>query len=99
MEDAVDEARIYSYSIHMPTTVHLPPELLKRVDERARARKVSRNQYVRRALARMIEQDAEWSAEFLGVLNDAASDEEGRGAVDEMMRGISRRSRKGPPSL
>ena len=83
----------------MATTVHLPAELLKRVDERAKARKVSRNQYVRRALARMVEEDAEWSAEFLGALNDAASDEEGRGAVDEMMRGISRRSRKGPPSL
>ena len=59
----------------MATTVHLPADLLKRVDERAKARKVSRNQYVRRALARMVEQDAEWSAEFLGALNDAASDE------------------------
>lgn len=83
----------------MATTVHLPADLLKRVDERAKATRVSRNQYVRRALARMIEQDAEWSAEFLSALEDAASDEEGRAAIDEMMRGVSRRSRKGPPPL
>jgi predicted transcriptional regulator len=83
----------------MATTVHLPDDLLKRVDERARAEKVSRNQYVRRALARMVEQDTEWSAEFLRALDEAASDEQGRDAVDEMMRGISRRSRKGPPPL
>lgn len=83
----------------MATTVHLPADLLKRVDERARAKKVSRNQYVRRALACMVEQDTEWSAEFLGALEEAASDEEGRSAVDEMMRAVSRRSRKGPPPL
>ena len=83
----------------MATTVHLPDDLLKRVDERARAEKVSRNQYVRRALARMVEQDTEWSPEFLRALDDAASDHEGRRAVDEMIRGLSRRSRKEPPLL
>ena len=83
----------------MPTTAHLPAELLNRVDERAKRLKVSRNQYVRRALERLIERETEWSQRFIDTLNDAANDEDGRIGIDEMMRGISRRSRKGPPKL
>ena len=83
----------------MSTTVHLPPDLLKRVDERARGLNVSRNQYIRRALERMIEHETGWSQDFLGELEKAAGDKDSREAVDEMMRAISRRSRKGPPRL
>jgi predicted transcriptional regulator len=83
----------------MATTVHLPPELLRRVDERARALKVSRNQYVRRALDRSIANETEWSDRFLGALREAAADEDGRRGVDELMKAIARRSRKGPPAL
>ena len=83
----------------MATTVHLPPELLRRVDERARRLKVSRNQYVRRALERMIEREAAWSSRFLDTLDEAAADEDGREVVDEMMQAIARRSRKAPPAL
>ena len=83
----------------MSTTVHLPEELLKRVDERARGLKVSRNQYVRRALERMIEDETRWSDDFLEALEEAAADKQAQTAVDEMMRAISRRTRKGPPRL
>jgi predicted DNA-binding protein len=42
----------------MPTTVHLPPELIERVDRRARELGVSRNLYIRRALERAIDEEA-----------------------------------------
>ena len=83
----------------MSTTVHLPPELLKRVDERARALRMSRNQYIRRALERMIEPETKWSGEFLRTLEQAAEDRDSHAAIDEMMRAISRRTRKGPTRL
>jgi predicted transcriptional regulator len=82
----------------MSTTVHLPPELLKRVDERARGLKLSRNQYIRRALERMIEEETSWSAGFLDALDQAAADKESHAAVDEMMRIIDRLPRSAPPS-
>jgi metal-responsive CopG/Arc/MetJ family transcriptional regulator len=81
----------------MTTTVHLPPELLERIDERARRLNISRNQYVRRALERMIEAETGWSDEFLAALEAAHHDDDARQAVDDMMRAIARRSRK--PSL
>ncbi len=83
----------------MPTTVHLPPELLRRVDERARRLRVSRNQYVRRALEGMIEKDTSWSSGFLDALDEAARDRDAHKALDEMNRTLSRRSRKAPPRL
>ena len=83
----------------MSTTVHLPAELLKRVDERARGLNLSRNLYIRRALERMIEGETRWSGDFLGALEKAAEDKDSHAAIDEMMRSISRRTRKGPPSL
>ncbi len=83
----------------MTTTIHLPPELLRRVDERARGLKVSRNQYIRRALERMVQEETRWSGDFLDALDRAAADEESHDAVDEMMRGTARRSRKRPPRL
>ena len=83
----------------MPTTVHLPDELLKRVDERAKGLRVSRNQYVRRALERMIELETGWSRDFLDTLADAARDEDGQRGVDELMHTIARDSRKNAPPL
>ena len=69
------------------------------MDARARGLKVSRNQYVRRALERMIEDETRWSSEFLEALDEAAADKPAQAAVDAMMRAISRRTRKGPPRL
>jgi len=83
----------------MTTTVHLPPELLRRVDQRAKELRVSRNQYVRRALERAVEEEEAWSPTFLAALETAANDPEIKGALDEMMAGLSRRSRKRAPEL
>jgi predicted transcriptional regulator len=83
----------------MTTTVHLPPTLLERVDERARSLKVSRSQFVRRALDRMMAHETQWTDEFLGALRDAEYDEDGRRGVDEIMHAVARRSRKAPPRL
>jgi hypothetical protein len=60
---------------------------------------MSRNQYVRRALERMVETETAWSSRFLEVLDEAAADHDGRDAVGEMMKAIARRSRKEPPAL
>jgi predicted transcriptional regulator len=83
----------------MSTTVHLPPELLKQVDQRARELRVSRNQYVRRALERAVEEETRWSPSFLAALDRSAEDSETQKAVAEMMGAISRRSRKRAPKL
>lgn len=84
----------------MSTTVHIPPELLERVGRRAQELGVSRNLYIRRALERAVEEEANWSPAFLKMLGNAASDEKGAKAVDEMMTAIaSRRTRKKPPKL
>jgi len=83
----------------MTTTVHLPRELLERVDERARSLKLSRSQFVRRALDRMVAHETEWTDEFLGALRDAEQDEDCRRGVDEIMHAVARRSRKAPPRL
>jgi predicted transcriptional regulator len=83
----------------MTTTVHLPRELLQRVDERARSLKLSRSQFVRRALDRMVAHETEWSDAFVGAIRDAEHDEDGRRGVDEMMHVVARRSRKAAPRL
>jgi predicted transcriptional regulator len=83
----------------MTTTVHLPPTLLERVDERARSLKLSRSQFVRRALDRMVAHETEWTDAFVGALRDAEHDADGRRGVDEINHAVARRSRKAPPRL
>jgi predicted transcriptional regulator len=84
----------------MATTVHLPPELMERVDRRARELGMSRNLYIRRALERAIDEEASWSPDFLKMLGEAALDVEGARAVDEMRIAIaSGRTRKKPPKI
>ncbi|MFQ5791369.1 MAG: ribbon-helix-helix domain-containing protein [Acidobacteriota bacterium] len=84
----------------MPTTVHLPPDLLKQIDQRAGELRMSRNRYIRQALETAIREETRWSASFLETLAAATRDMDSHQALDEMMRAISsRRSRKGPPKL
>ena len=84
----------------MTTTVHLAPDLIERIDRRARELGISRNRYIARALERTIEQETEWSPRFIEALEEAKGDGEGRSAVDEMMRAIgSRRFSKKPRAL
>jgi predicted transcriptional regulator len=83
----------------MPTTVHIPPQLLKAVDRRAAAMKVSRNRYIVRTLQSSVEQATEWSDRLWETLAGATPDD--ATAVDDMLTAIRRArvSRKKPPPL
>ncbi len=54
----------------MPTTVHLPPILLERVDQCARSLKLSRNRFIRQALERTTQEQMDWSPVFLTELDN-----------------------------
>jgi predicted transcriptional regulator len=77
----------------MPTSVHLPQELLRAVDRKAKALRMSRNQFVVRALQREVG-SSEWSAGFFESL---AADAEIGNAVDEMATAI-RKGRSSKPA-
>lgn len=82
------------------TSVHLPSDLLARIDQRAGELGVSRNRYIVRALESAVEGETAWSQSFLEMMDEAARDTENHEAVDEMMRTISsRRTSKRPPKL
>ena len=79
----------------MPTTVHIPPPLLKSVDRRARALGVSRNRLIVRALERAVSERAAWAPEFLEKLRSV--DQETAAAVDELLADVKRARRSKPP--
>lgn len=80
----------------MPTTIHVPDELLSRVDERAKTLKMTRNRYIVEALRKALAEQSEWSPDFL----DQLARLEPVAGVDELLRGVKqRRTRKGPPRL
>lgn len=80
----------------MPTTVHIPEDLLEKVDERAKASSMTRNRYIVEALRKAISDQTTWSPEFLAQLGKLKPVQ----GVDDLMRAIKRgRSRKGPPRL
>jgi metal-responsive CopG/Arc/MetJ family transcriptional regulator len=68
----------------MSTTVHLPPDLLETVDDRAKELGMSRNRYIIRALERTLETETRWSNRFVEELAAARSDDEGRRALEEL---------------
>jgi predicted transcriptional regulator len=82
----------------MATSVHIPKALLRAVDQRARALKLSRNKLIIQALEREVTAGADWPAELFDRLGEA--DSELVDAVDEMSKAIhaGRRS-KGPAKL
>ena len=55
----------------MPTTIHVPPALLKSVDRRAKALGLSRNRLIVRALERVVSDRSGWAPEFLHKLYTA----------------------------
>jgi metal-responsive CopG/Arc/MetJ family transcriptional regulator len=86
--------------IKVTTTVHIPGDLLKRVDRRAGELGISRNRYIIGALEKATEEEASWSPPFLETLAEAAADRESHAAIDELMHVISSsRSRKRSPRL
>lgn len=82
----------------MPTTVHVPPALLRSVDRRARALGLSRNKLIVRALERAVTDRSTWEPEFLERLREV--DPAVNQAVDALVDDVrSRRSSKPAPVL
>ena len=87
----------------MPTTVHIPPEILQTIDAQARKKKMSRNKYIVEALvARVAAERAEarWPPSLFEEMARWRNDPGHVEAVDELRRTIvdARRSKK-PISL
>lgn len=90
--------RRIDYILFVPTTVHIPPELLARVDDAAGRQGISRNRFVIKACERAVEEDAgAWPEGFLDPLPSDQL-EVLRDASQEMERAIhaNRRNRGGP---
>lgn len=79
----------------MPTSVHLPTELLEAVDKRARALRISRNQLVVRALEREVQGGNEWSPGFFELLADVTPEVEAD--VDALLEHV-RKARSSKPA-
>jgi predicted transcriptional regulator len=80
----------------MPTTVHIPEDLLQKVDERAKVLKITRNRYVVEALRRALAEQSSWSPAFLAELEGL----EPLSGTDELLRAVrAARTRKAPPAL
>ncbi len=80
----------------MATTVHIPPDLLEKVDARARALKLTRNRYIVHALRDALSEQTSWSPAFLDAL-DALEPIEGVDELEDAIR--SKRTRKPAPRL
>ena len=82
----------------MPTSVHIPRDLLRAVDRRARSLRVSRNRFIVRAVERELTRDDEWSPGFFEALERIEPGDVR--ALGEMLEEIqSRRSSKKPVRL
>ena len=81
----------------MATTVHIPDDLLRAVDERAKRLKLTRNRFVIEALKKALaERDTAWSEDFVRQLGAQADVD----AIDDMLSAIKKqRSSKGAPKL
>ena len=82
----------------MPTTIHVPPALLKSVDRRAKALGLSRNRLIVRALERVVSERSGWAPELLDRLRNP--DPIVADAVDQLVQDVTtaRRSKR-PPVL
>jgi hypothetical protein len=82
----------------MPTSVHIPTDLLKAADRRAKALRISRNRLIIHALERELASGSDWSIGFFDELR--AVDEKVVDAVDEMLIAVrSARTSKSPRQL
>ncbi|MCK6586235.1 MAG: ribbon-helix-helix protein, CopG family [Polyangiaceae bacterium] len=79
----------------MPTSVHLPKQLLDAVDRRAKALRISRNRLIVRALERELREESDWSPGFFEQLEQR--DPEISAAVDELLDDV-RRARRSKPA-
>lgn len=84
----------YTHKYIMPTSVHIPPALLKEVDKKAQALKISRNRLIVQALEREMKVGPNWSPAFFTTL--ACADPDVAQAAAEMLDAIAtqRQSKK-----
>ncbi len=92
---------IFTLYMHlMPTTVHLPDDLLERLDARAKALDTSRNRLIVETLTQALDGSDSWSPELKAALGSWQPDPQGDQAVDEMMAAIvAARRRKAAAEL
>ncbi len=81
----VDRATRANTILFMPTTIHVPPHLLERVDTRARALGVSRNRFIVEALEQRLGTRNVWPAELVSMLEHPVSAR----AADELERSMA----------
>ncbi len=82
----------------MAITIHLPAQVLQRVDLRARRLGLTRSRYICETLEQDLQRQGGWPEGFIDALRDV-SDEEVH-AVDSMVKHLARRrSRKPAPEL
>lgn len=81
----------------MPISIHLPSDVLRKVDRRARALGLSRSGYIAQALRRDGEPEGGWSPGFISALRDV--DAALRKEADALAGVLGRRSRKAAPKL
>jgi predicted transcriptional regulator len=79
----------------MPTSVHIPEPLLRALDKKAKALKVSRNSLIIQAIERELGAAKGWPSGFFESIV-AGVDDEDRAEFDESMRAVvaQRRSKK-----
>jgi len=84
----------------MPTTIHVPQALLKKIDARAKALGVSRNRFIVETMTEKLQSAREWPEDFVRALKQPVRADVAATA-DDMLRQIesTRRSRKTPPKL
>lgn len=82
----------------MPISIHLPEEVLRKVDRRARGLGLSRSGYIAQALERDLDNGGGWSPGFFVQLREISPEDAlAAAALHEVTS--RRRSRKGPPRL
>ena len=82
-------------NIFMATTVHIPDQLLKSVDRRAKALGISRNRLVVRALEEAVSGRSGWAPEFLQRLRHV--DRGMSAAADELLIAVTQARRSKEP--
>jgi hypothetical protein len=82
----------------MPTSVHIPPELLEQADKRANALGISRNKLIVRALEKELRQGTDWSPGFFERMReiDAETAEEFEKSMEVVKQS---RLSKAPPTF
>jgi hypothetical protein len=79
----------------VPTSVHIPSDLLKQADQRAAALGISRNRLIVRALQQELKSNSDWSPEFFDQLR--AVDPDKTQAVNELKTAVQANRRSKSP--